>query len=55
METDSHRLEEFSETMSIPTGSAVVLPSVVNLINSIVCRNEAVKPGGQGAGEVSLH
>lgn len=46
METDSHRVEEFSETLSIPIRSASVLSSVVNLINS-VCRNETVRHKGQ--------
>lgn len=45
-ETDSHRVEEFSETRSIPIRSASVLPSVVNCINSI-CRNEKVRHKGQ--------
>lgn len=46
METDSHRVEEFSETLSILVRSASVLPSVVNLIYS-VCRNETVKHKSQ--------
>ena len=46
METDSHRVEEFSETLSLPIRSASVLSSVVNLMNS-VCRNETVRHKGQ--------